>query len=74
VQFDRITCRWRALGEAGEVRRSDERSEILSVLTNAIEPLNPREIAAEVDMPRNNVALLHGRVWNRGGFTRPGEM
>ena len=29
VEFDRLTCRWRVQGTASEVRRSDERSEIL---------------------------------------------
>ena len=29
VEFDRSTCRWRVQGTASEVRRSDERSEIL---------------------------------------------
>ena len=35
VEFDRLTCRWRVQGTASEVRRSDERSEILTILDDA---------------------------------------
>ena len=32
VEFDKPTCRWRVKGAASEVRRSDERAEILAIL------------------------------------------
>jgi hypothetical protein len=39
VEFDREACLWRILGNAAEVRRSDERSVILRVLKKADGPL-----------------------------------
>jgi hypothetical protein len=45
VEFVREICRWRVLGQAAEVRRSDERSAILDALREAAEPLSPREVA-----------------------------
>ncbi|HMN37212.1 MAG TPA: AAA family ATPase [Hyphomicrobium sp.] len=62
VEFDKSLCRWRALGDATEVRRTDERGTILTVLTDASEPMNPREIAIEADMKRNNVDKLLGKM------------
>jgi hypothetical protein len=46
VEFDKPSCRWRVQGAASEVRRSDERSEILAVLEDAPEPMSPTELAA----------------------------
>jgi len=58
VEFDKHTCRWRALGEPGEVRRTDERQVILKILIDADGPLSPAEIAADGDVKRNNVDQL----------------
>ena len=41
VLFDRVTCRWSALGKVAEVRRTDERAAILSNLIDATEPTSP---------------------------------
>jgi hypothetical protein len=45
VEFVKETCRWRVLGPAADVRRSDERNAILDALAEAAEPLSPREVA-----------------------------
>ena len=45
VEWDKDTCRWRVLGDAQEVRRSDERTLILDALKGEAEPVSPREIA-----------------------------
>ena len=66
VRFDSEKCRWLCLGEASEVRRTDERSEILSVLVDATEPLNPRDIAIQAEMPRNNVDQLLSKMAKAG--------
>lgn len=58
VEFDRQTCRWRILGEAAEVRRTDERSTILAALHEAEEPMSPADIADAIRMPRNNAKQL----------------
>jgi hypothetical protein len=58
VQFDKGTCRWTVLGAAIEVRRTDERAKILSVLASDKKPMSPCDIAAGTGMPRNNVDQL----------------
>jgi hypothetical protein len=58
ISFDKHSCRWTILGEAAEVRRSNERGRILSVLAEASEPLSPREIAVSTGMSPNNVYQL----------------
>jgi Xaa-Pro aminopeptidase len=46
--------RWTILGEAAAVRRSDERTQILTVLRDAVEPMSPAEIGDAIGMARNN--------------------
>jgi hypothetical protein len=58
LQFDRTTCRWRVLGEAPEVRRTGQRSAILSALEQSEGPLSPADIAGVAGMARNNVKQL----------------
>ena len=58
VQFNKEACRWTVLGEAVEVRRTDERGAILAVLEEADEPLTPGAIAIGTGMSRNNVDQL----------------
>lgn len=45
LEWDKEACRWRVLGDAQEVRRSDERTMILDALKAETEPVAPREIA-----------------------------
>jgi hypothetical protein len=58
VSFGKLTCRGTILEAAAEVRRTDERAQILSVLIDADEPMNPKDIAIVASMPRNNVDQL----------------
>jgi hypothetical protein len=58
VQFDRNSCRWTVLGQAYDVRRTDERKEILSVLLTADEPLSPRDITLATGRQQNAVHQL----------------
>jgi hypothetical protein len=44
LQFNKATCRWSILGEASEIRRSDERNRVLGALREAGEPLTTNEI------------------------------
>ena len=57
-RFDKHRCRWTILGDAGEVRRSDQRGRILSVLADASEPLGPADIAGAAGMSANNAKQL----------------
>ena len=58
VEFDRRTCRWRILGEAAEVHRSDERSQILKSLKEAGDWMSPTDIADATQMSTQNVRQL----------------
>jgi len=73
VQFDKLTCRWHALGKASEVRRTDERAEILSVLIEATEPMNPRELSIASGMPRNNADQLLFKMAKAGEVLKVGR-
>ncbi len=58
VEFDRATCRWRVLGQAADVRRTDERSTILAAMREAGEPMSPADISGVTGMPSLNVRQL----------------
>ena len=73
VTFDKLTCRWRVLGEASEVRRSDERKKILDFLKGASEPLGPRQIAAGIEMPVKNVDRLLSKLVTAGEVEKAGR-
>jgi hypothetical protein len=60
VEFNKETCRWKLLGEAVEIRRSDERTAILELLFEADEPMSPSEVASTLGIKPNNIKqLLH---------------
>ena len=44
VEFDKDVCRWRMIGDMAEVRRSDERTEILAALREEGAPMSPRDV------------------------------
>lgn len=68
LEFQKDTCRWRVLGEAAEVRRSDERKTILDALVTATEPMGSRDIADVTDQTDGNVRRLLAKM------TRAGEV
>lgn len=74
VDFDQRTCRWRILGNATDVRRTDERRAILFVLSEADEPLPPKEIMIEAELTNRNALdiLLHKMV-KAGEVTKAGR-
>jgi hypothetical protein len=84
VRFDRETCRWTILGEAAEVRRSGDRSRVLSALRKApAEGLSVSEIVAdaEIGSRENAYQILHrmtelGEIVRRarGKYGLPGEL
>lgn len=73
VAFDRDTCKWSILGQAAEVRKTDERKEILSVLIDADAPMNPREISVAAGMARNNVDQLLYKLGKSGEIQKVGR-
>lgn len=79
VQFSRETCRWSMLGDAREVRLSDERRAIIDALRAESEPMSPNVIAVVTGAPAGSVRrLLHSMVKDgevtkakRGQYTLP---
>jgi hypothetical protein len=71
IQFSKDTCKWAIIGEAEEVRRSDERSVILKLLADNRDPMTPSEIADALGWPRNNVKQLLFKMFNDGDVVRP---
>jgi hypothetical protein len=63
IKFDSGTCVWTVLGNAGAVRQTDQRTQIVEALTEAgNEPLGPNQIAATTGMKATNVRYLLGRM------------
>ncbi|MGD9923657.1 MAG: AAA family ATPase [Variibacter sp.] len=68
IQLDRGRCRWQVLGAAAEVRRSDERKQIIKVMQDAGAPMARLDIARATRMAVNTVDQL---LWK---MTRDGEI
>jgi hypothetical protein len=71
VEFD--GCRWRVLGAAADVRRTDERAAILSVLIDEDEPVRIADIVAATGMSGNNVRQLLFKMVNTGEVLKSGR-
>ena len=73
---------WNLIGEAAEIRRTDERSRILTALLTADTPVSPRELSIAAGMSRNNVDQLlfkmgkaaEVRKTRRGHYIHPDRM
>lgn len=70
IVFDKDMCRWTIMGDASEVRRSDSRQKILSVLTDAEETMTPAEIATATGITRNAVDQLLWKMGEDGEVTK----
>lgn len=68
MEFEKDVCRWRVLGDAGEVRKSDERKLILEALVTASEPMGSRDIADVTGQPDGNIRRMLAKM------TRSGEV
>jgi hypothetical protein len=64
---------WSILGEASDVRRSDERSIILETLTDNREPMTPTELAAALGKHTNNIKQLLFKMSKVGELHRLGK-
>jgi hypothetical protein len=73
IQFSKDTCRWTIVGEAAEVRRSDERGSILTVLIDATEPMKPGDLSIACGMPRNNIDQLLFKMGKDGEVVKTGR-
>jgi hypothetical protein len=64
---------WNLIGEAAEIRRTDERAKILSALLTADAPMSPRELSIAAAMPRNNVDQLLFKMGKAGEVQKAGR-
>ena len=61
---------WTVLGDASDVRRSEERGAILAVLSDASAPIGPKDIADALGKPENNVKQLLFKMLKDGEVKR----
>jgi predicted RNA-binding protein YlxR (DUF448 family) len=74
VEFNKETCRWKMLGEAADIRRSDERTAILQILFEADEPMSPSDVASALGIKPNNIKqLLYKMAKDREVIKLPGR-
>jgi len=71
VEFDRAFFGWRELGEASEVRRSDERAALLKTLMDTGKPMTSRELAAETGQTDGAVRRLLAKMVKAGEVRKP---
>lgn len=64
---------WSVLGEASDVRRSDERSVIIEALKDNREPMTPTEVAAVLGKQVNNIKQLLFKMAKAGELHRVGK-
>ena len=64
---------WSILGEAADVRRTDERSQILSVLLIADEPMSPKAISVATGNGRNSIDQLLYKMSRAGEVEKTGR-
>lgn len=73
LEFQKDICRWRVLGDAREVRQSDERKAILDALAGQADPLSPREIADVSGHPYGGVRYLLHKMASAGEVQKVGR-
>jgi hypothetical protein len=73
VEFDRPTCRWRVLGAASDVRRSEVRNGIIDALKEAAGPLTRSEIVAATGLQPNAADQLLYKMVRAGEVRKVGR-
>ncbi|SEH69632.1 AAA family ATPase [Paracoccus alkenifer] len=64
---------WKMLGDAAEVRRSEERSTILEILEGSDDPMGPKEIADALGWKVDNVKQLLFKMHKDGEIKKKGR-
>ena len=72
MEFQKDNCRWRVLGDAREVRVSDERKLILEALEGEETPMGPAAIASLSGLGVSNVSFLLNRMMKAGEVQKAG--
>ena len=72
LEFQKDNCRWRVLGDAREVRVSDERKLILEALAGEQTPMGPAAIAGVSGQPVGGVRYLLHKMAKAGEVQKAG--
>jgi hypothetical protein len=70
VQFDKATCKWQVLGTASDVRKSDERKDVIKALQESPMPMSPSDIARATGKSPDNVRQLLFKMVREGDVIR----
>jgi bifunctional DNA primase/polymerase-like protein/AAA domain-containing protein len=70
IEFKPGRCRWTVLGQAGEVRKSDERRLILDALNGSGTGMTRADLVAATEMKSNNVGVLLNKMMKAGEIMR----
>lgn len=70
VNFDKETGHWGLMGEAVEVRRSDERSAVLNLLRQTGTPMSVANMVADLGIKRNTLDVRLGVMVRAGDIER----
>jgi len=73
MQFEKDVCRWRVLGDAAEVRTSDERKKLLEALRVEDGPMSPREVAIVTGHAYGSVRALFMKMARDGEVAKVGR-
>jgi AAA domain len=74
AEFNRETCRWRLVGEADEVFRSEQRQAIVAALKDAKRPMSVAEIMAATERrDRHSTVNLLYKMEREGDVKRAGR-
>jgi hypothetical protein len=70
IEFNKPTCRWRVLGDAGEVHISEQRGKIIGALKEADAPMTVPALNEATGIKRNALELTLGRMAKDGEIKR----
>ena len=73
IEFEKSTCRWRVLGEAAEIHRSEQQTKILAALRQADGPLTASEIENLTEIKHDSLSKALFRLAAEGAIKRVGR-
>ena len=73
LRFDKDTCRWTILGEASEIRRSDERARVLDALDGVTDGMSPADLSSSLGISSANAKQILHRMAKAGEIRKEGR-
>ena len=70
VKFDKSACIWKIVGHMAEVKKSDERTEIINILNGDMKPMKPQEIADILEKPHTAIRQMMVRMARCGDIQK----